>query len=335
MPATRLASIDQSSDPFGEHRACPFRRNATLLGALIEFATDSKDLDTLAAHAFAHLPPQRFAPAMRLSIAMRLQQNASAPKARQPPAPVLQSAGSLLSASLGEFGFAVLSPRHRSALLSVNPAFLNHPYQLRYELMEFAVYTLAARAQSLVPLHGACIGRKNRGALILGDSGAGKSTLAMLSLYQGFDFLAEDAVFIEPRTLRATGLANFLHVRHDSTRWLKTSERKQVRRAPEIERRSGVRKFELDLRQRPFRLAPRPLKVAALVFLSAQPAKGQLIRPLSGPAGRKRLLREQAYGAMQPQWKQFERQLRRVPAFEVRRGRHPCESLEAIATLLD
>ncbi len=66
-------------------------------------------------------------------------------------------------------------------------------YVARYDLMEFAAYTLAARSGGLVPLHAACIGRAGRGALVLGDSGAGKSTLCVRAVAAGFDFLAEDA----------------------------------------------------------------------------------------------------------------------------------------------
>jgi hypothetical protein len=228
----------------------------------------------------------------------------------------------------------VLCPRSRFALLSVNPALLQHPYHLRYELMEFAVYTLAARAQGLVPLHGGCIGKRGSGVLLLGDSGAGKSTLAMMSLYQGFDFLAEDAVFVEPRTLLATGLSNFLHVRHEATRWLQPTQRRQIRQAPRIQRRSGVRKSEVDLRQPPFRLASTPLKIAALVFLSARSGRGRMLRPLGRVVALSRLKAEQAYAVAQPAWRGFEKSLRTLPVFELRRGSHPLESLQALESLL-
>ena len=54
----------------------------------------------------------------------------------------------------------------------------------RYEMLEFAVFTLASRVQGVVPLHAACIGRRGRGLLLMGDSGAGKSTAALLGLAQ-------------------------------------------------------------------------------------------------------------------------------------------------------
>ena len=78
----------------------------------------------------------------------------------------------------------------------------------------------------------------------------------------------------------ATGIANFLHVRADSLRRLGRSRAAAaIRRSPIIQRRSGVRKFELDLRRPSFRLAPEPLKIVAVVHLSAQRAGS---RPLFG-----------------------------------------------------
>jgi hypothetical protein len=56
---------------------------------------------------------------------------------------------------------------------------LRFPYHARYELIEFAVFTLAARAQGLVPLHAACVGEEGRGLLLMGESGAGKSTASL------------------------------------------------------------------------------------------------------------------------------------------------------------
>jgi len=94
------------------------------------------------------------------------------------------------------------------------------PYHTRYELIEFAVFTLAARVQSLVSLHAACVGHGGRGVLLLGPSGSGKSTVALQCLLQGLDFVAEDSVFVETGSMLTTGIANFMHVRSDSLRWV-------------------------------------------------------------------------------------------------------------------
>jgi hypothetical protein len=251
------------------------------------------------------------------------------------PIELLHGAG-LLGGATDSSNFVVLSPRERAALVVVSPQMLRFPYHTRYELIEFAVFTLAARAQSLVPLHAACVGLGGRGILLMGASGAGKSTVALLSVLNGLDFLSEDSVFVAPDTMLATGVANFLHVRADSLGWLgRSREAAAIAKSPVIRRRSGVKKFEVDLRGGRFQLAKSPLKIVGVVFLSSQKAGvDPLLKPLSKSALHAKLALEQAYGASRPQWRTFNRNMSRVAAFELRRGRHPLESVEALRSLL-
>jgi hypothetical protein len=127
-------------------------------------------------------------------------------------------------------------------------------------------------------------------------------------------------------TLLATGAANFLHVRSDSLRWLeRPRDVAAIRASPVIRRRSGVRKFEVDLRRGPYRLAASPLEIGAIVFLSAQQAAGgPLLRPLA-----------KASIANQPQWPTFCKRATRLDAFELRRGAHPLEAIDALRSLVE
>jgi hypothetical protein len=251
-----------------------------------------------------------------------------------PPIRMLQGAGFLGSATDAST-VAVLSPADRTALIIVSREMLRFPYHIRYELIEFAVFTLASRAQRLVPLHAACIGLAGKGILLMGPSGAGKSTVALQSLLEGFDFLSEDSVFVAPDSMRATGTANFLHVRADSLKWHDAVKRALIRKSPTIERRSGIKKFEVDLRRKEFRLANRPLKIIGVAFLSSRPGgSGPLLRRLSTADTLARLKREQGYGAGLPQWRGFSRTLLQLGGFEILRGAHPAASVEALRTLL-
>jgi energy-coupling factor transporter ATP-binding protein EcfA2 len=214
---------------------------------------------------------------------------------------------------------------------------LRFPYHTRYELIEFAVFTLASRVQGLVPLHGACVGRAGRGVLLLGATGAGKSTVTLQCLLEGLGLLAEDSVFVVPDTLLATGVSNFLHVRADSLRWIaQRSRATRIRKSPVIVRRSGVRKYEIDLRGEEYRLAERPLKLGAIVFLSSQRAMdGHLLKRLSQAEALSRLVQEQAYAASQPPWALFTRSVARLPFFELRRGQHPSEAVAVLRELIE
>jgi energy-coupling factor transporter ATP-binding protein EcfA2 len=328
---------DLYADPFGERPTVCVRRDLHLLGARFQFESNSAELLQLVDSAYAGLPRHRLARATaRLRVSLQLTARERQGNSAEPPPLRMLSGAGLLAGATRASNFVVLSPQEKAALVAVSPRMLQFPYHTRYELIEFAVFTLAARVQGLVSLHGACVGHAGRGVLLMGPSGAGKSTVAMLSLLDGLSFLAEDSVFVTPDTLLATGVANFLHVRADSLRWVRRArDQARIIRSRVIQRRSGVRKYEVDLRTGGYPLADRALKLGAIVFLSAKLAGGQpLLTPLTHAEALKRLAREQAYAVNQPPWGSFARNVERLPCFEMRRGQHPGESVAALRKLM-
>ncbi len=337
---------EQSSDPFGERIPLLRCKAVHVLGARFRFESNDPALLQLVAAAYQGLPRHRLSartPEVRVSL-LASPVHSTAPArtprrlaGREQPLPLdLLQASGFLGGVTPTSHSVILSPSQRTGLVVVPRQMLRFPYHVRYELIEFAVFTLAARVQHLVPLHAACVGIGGRGLLLMGPSGAGKSTVALQCLLQGFDFLAEDSVFVAPHSLLATGVANFLHVRADSVAWLgRSREASLIRRSPTIVRRSGVRKFEVDLRQNPFRSARAPLKITGVVFLSPRRAGSQpLLRSLSRPEARTAMTREQGYAAIQPQWQAFSNKLAGLNTFELRRGDHPREAAEVLAALL-
>lgn len=338
------ASDGIASDPFGERSDGLLRIRRQILGGSFEFASESRELMRLIRWAYDGLPPHRLgeSPArmtVRLVLGGHMESERAARNARaggvpEPPPFAMLSGPGLLCGAGDRSTLAVMSAEQGAALIVAARDLLRFPYHLRYELIEFAVFTLAARVQGLMPLHAACVGRGRRGLLLIGESGAGKSTAVLHCALRGLDLVAEDSLFVAPRSLLATGVANFLHVRRESLRFLPPAEASLIRRAPIIRRRSGVRKFEIDLRQRRFRLAPRPLAIDGLVALSARGAgRGPLLVPISSREALERLRLSQPYAASQPGWRTFAQRMRTVPAFELRRGRHPRESAEALEQL--
>jgi hypothetical protein len=330
---------DLLADPFRERSRTLVREPLQLLGGRFRFETNRRELMHLVDSAYAGLPRHRLSSAVpRLRVGLLLSPRGQPrPRRRLEPSPLnVFSAAGFLGGATDSSDFALVSPRERAALVVVSPKMLGFPYHTRYELIEFAVFTLAARTQGLVPLHAACVGRDGHGILLMGSSGAGKSTVALQCLLQGLDFLSEDAVFVAPDTLRATGIANFLHVRADSLRWIeRDSDAAPIRGSPVIRRRSGVKKFELDLRHGGYRLAASPLRIGAVVFLSAQKSHdGRLLRPLSKSTLLAKLANAQAYAANQPGWTTFAQRLSGLGGFELRRGRHPLEAVEILQSLL-
>jgi hypothetical protein len=247
----------------------------------------------------------------------------------------LASGAGILCHHLDASNYALVVPRLRSALVAISPSRLAQPYFARYELLEFAALSLATRVAGFVPLHAACLGRGARGVLLLGDSGAGKSTLCLRALAAGYELLGEDSVFVAPRTLRAAGLPSFLHVLCADRRRLDgVRGAAGVLAAPVITRRSGARKFELDVRRSPYRVARRALRLECVVALSARRGGAALLRPLSRAALRRMLARTQPYASGQPGWHALLRQLDRLPAFELRRGPGPEAAVTVLRTLL-
>jgi hypothetical protein len=340
MARNKLTTVpDLLADPFRERSERLIGEPFHLLGARFRFETNSRELLRLVDSAYAGLPRHRLSVGIpRLRVGLMLSSRGQPRRGRrlEPPTLDLLSTAGFLGGATDSSDFVVVSPQERAALVVVSPKMLRFPYHTRYELIEFAVFTLAARTQGLVPLHAACVGRGGHGILLMGSSGAGKSTVALQCLLQGLDFLSEDAVFVAPDTLRATGVANFLHVRADSLRWIeRDGDATRIRNSPVIQRRSGVKKFELDLRHGGYRLASSPLRIGAVVFLSAQKAgNGPLLRPLLKSTLLRRLTHAQSYAAGQPEWATFAGRLSDLGGFELRRGRHPLEAAVALRSLL-
>lgn len=329
---------DLHADPFGERFRLPFSARKHILGGRFLFESDSVALLQLVEQAYGELPPHHLpGPAQDFRIELRLVAR-NAVGASEPPPVQMRSGGGMLCGIMDACNYTILVPEQRKALVVASEDMLRRPYHLRYELIEFAVFTLASRGLGLVPLHGACVGRHGRGVLLLGASGTGKSTLALHSLLHGLDFLAEDAVFVQPESLLATGVANYLHLQADALRFVEDQRiRKWIGQSPVIRRRSGVEKFEADLRLGHGRVAGAPLELAGAVFVSSQPAgdANALLHPLPEHAIATRLADDQPYGASQPGWAQFERHMRRVGVHQLRRGGHPRASVDALLQLLD
>jgi hypothetical protein len=326
-------------DPFDERMPFPETRDLQLLGAHFRFESNSARLMRLVDQAFAKLPRHRLrasvAP-LRMRLLLRRPGTHATAAIGTPPLNTFAGSGFLCGA-IDAANFAVIAPAQASALVVVSADMLRHAYEVRYELIEFAVYVLAARVQGLVPLHAAAVSHRGRGLLLMGDSGAGKSTVALHCLLQGMQILSEDGVFVQPTDLLATGLSNFLHLQPRGLRFVDAAASvTRISRSPLIRRRSGAEKHELDLRRGGFRLAPRPVKIHALIFLSKRTAsERRLLRPVSARQRAQRLRALQPYASGQKGWRQFGRKLNAVSTFELRRGTHPRQAAAALAQLLD
>jgi hypothetical protein len=332
------ARWDPDADPFGERQRPTVCVRQPILGGRFRFESDSVELLELAEAAYGGLPTHQFsAVSPEFRIEMRVLPRA-ADGGRGIPPPVRAQAGAgVLCGMMDESNYVVLMPAQHRALVVVSEDMLAHPYHVRYELIEFAVFLLAARGLNLVPLHGACIGQDGNGALLLGASGAGKSTLALHGLLDGMEFLAEDAVFVQPDSMLATGVANYIHAKEDALRFLDDEAvRGWISASPVIRRRSGVAKFEANLREGQGRPAPRPLRLVTAIFVSSETAAdpSRLIRRVHWEQVASRLAANQPYASGQSGWDRFVHRLTGLGVYELRRGKHPRDAVAAVRNLL-
>jgi len=333
---SRHALPDIAADPFQERGAKLLRLPLHLLGGRFEFQTANRELMRLVRWAYDGLPAHRMSTAVPRCVIRLVLRDTARPRDAEEPAPLAMLSGpGLLCGASPSASAAIIAPEQHAGLVILERDMLRFPYHARYEVLEFAVFTLAARVQGLMPLHAACIGSARRALLLIGGSGAGKSTAVLHCALAGLDLVSEDSLFVAPESLLTTGVANFLHVRRDSLRFLSAADAARLRRSPLIRRRSGVEKLEIDLRQRRFRLARRPPEVVGVVDLTSQPAAGEsLLTRLRSRELLRRLRASQPYAASQPGWETFVRRISTVPAFELRRGRHPRDTVEALRHLL-
>lgn len=327
-----------AADPFAERLRPTVCVRRQILGGRFRFECDSVELLELAEAAYGGLPVHAFSTvAPEFRVEMHVVSRAPVP-GRDIPPPIRSWGGAgVLSAMMDESNYVIVLPAQHRALVVISEDMLAYPYHVRYELMELAVFTLASRGLNLVPLHGACIGHEGRGVLLLGSSGAGKSTVALHGLLDGMEILAEDSVFVQPDSLLATGVANFLHVKQDALRFLDdTAVRDWITQSPVIHRRSGVAKFEADLRQTPGRPAAAPLRLIAAIFVSGETAHdpSRLLSRVAWEEVPARLAADQPYAAGQPGWDRFVHRLSGSGVYEMRRGTHPGEAVAALRGLL-
>jgi hypothetical protein len=321
-------------DPFGEHRPRSTQR-LRLLGGDFEFEADHPRLQQIVREAYAGLPPHRLngrAPRFRVRLTAAPGRSAR----RGEPGLIRPLAGDgLLCGVMDGASFAALTPADRAGLIVVARDLLAHGYHVRYELLEFAVYVLAARARQLVPLHAACLTHAGAGVLVLGASGSGKSTLVLQAVLSGLKLVGEDSVLVQPQGLRATGIASYIHVRPDALRFLARDQRRALlRHSARIRRRSGVAKLEIDVRGEQARLAPAPAPIRAVVFLSRRRGQRELLHALPAAQMLRRLAGSQRYAARQPGWNDFCARIARLRGYELRRGAHPQEAVERLRILL-
>jgi hypothetical protein len=147
----RAGVSDAAADPFCERFSHRFSMCRQILGGSFCFESTSEVLLNLVEAAYADLPSHQFpmiAPEFRIEL--RLLPRQASPHSGEPPPMQVQSGAGMLCGVMDASNYVVLAPEQHRALVVASEDMLSHPYHLRYELIEFAVFTLATRGLGLV-----------------------------------------------------------------------------------------------------------------------------------------------------------------------------------------
>jgi hypothetical protein len=327
----------EPTDPLREHRASVFSASFHVLGARFHVESNAAALLEIVAEAFAELPAYRLdrePPELRMELVLDEQSPETYP-AGLPPLQ-FQGGNDYIVGTYDAANYLVVSPRLQSAFVRVTSGMLTHRREVRYELIESVFLLLAPRVQQLVPLHAACLGLNGNGLLLSGDSGAGKSLLCLNATQLGLEFLAEDGVFIDSRSLLAVGCPQFVHLREDALTWVADERtRNVIAESPTVLRRDNERKFEVNARKLTGNIAEQALAIRAIVILSgeisdeeAQPER------ISNAEAIRLLTAQQPYASGREQWQDFLSSLQSITAYRLRKTSDPLRRAEALRNLL-
>jgi hypothetical protein len=326
-------------DHFHAHYETTLRAEYHLLGCHYTFESNNRRLINLAAYAFAGVPKHRFPGRIRrFNIRLLLQDSDGNERQLSKVVPEINMYywNGVFCATMDPGTISMISPQTASAQIFISKQMMAFPYNVRYELIEYAVTFLAQHSRNNVSLNGACIALNGKGIVLIGGNGAGKSTTSLACLGDGFEFIAEEGLVVCTTTLLVTGLSSFIHLRPDCLRFFKATRKKRSKQTSTlIVRRSGVSKFEIDTRKLGVRLARSTVKIHALVFLTGRnTCHSSILTPLSRAESRCQLEKTQSHVSWFSQSKAVFQRLSRVPAYAVVVGDHPKSTVAALRKIL-
>ena len=332
---TKIHSLP-TFDHFHEHIETPYRAHYHLLGSHYSIESNDPHLIHLTSHAFTGVPKHHFhGHSRRFRIRLILEDidaNPGWPAKGKAPVTNMYLWNGVFCKTMGPDTVLIINPQSGSAQIVVSKQMMAFPYNVRYQLIQYAVVFLAQRSEGLISLNAACIALNGKGIVLIGDNAAGKSTTSLACLIDGFEFIAEEGLVVCPNTLRVSGLSSFLHLRPDCLRFFRELKQFQnIRKFPKIMRRNVVLKLEIDTRKLNVRLARSSVEIRALVFLSGRKAStSNLVKHVTRDETRDLLEKSQPYVTSLPRWRSFFRKLSGVPAYTIARGDHPKHTVAAI-----
>lgn len=140
---------DLFAAPFGERSEAIVREPLPLQGARFQFESNGREVLRLVESAYTGLPRHRLSAAVpRLRVGLLLTSGERLHRRSEPPPIAMLSGGGFPADATGWSDFAVISPRERAELVVMSPHMFRFPHHAGDEVIDFAVFTLAAYATS-------------------------------------------------------------------------------------------------------------------------------------------------------------------------------------------
>jgi len=210
-----------AGDPLG-HTACLAHRAAfALLGVPLEIRSNSPSVIAAAEQAFGQwrgLAPELVVPVEPAIVSVVVHPVAPRLLDGEPRAFVQRVHGRCFLASDGVNMLTAQYDQGRG-LAFVSPELLLRGDELLQNVLQLLALLLVTQ-HDRVPLHAGAVVQDGLAILLAGPSTAGKSTLCYACLRDGFQLLAEDAVYVSRRpALRLWGLGRNVHLLPDAVRF--------------------------------------------------------------------------------------------------------------------
>jgi len=117
------------------------------------------------------------------------------------------SDGSLRYVNIGQRSFLAVDLDKREGVSFLAESFVEGEARLRHRPPLDILFCMTAASLGLTALSGGCVGSRDKGVIVLGPPNSGKTTASYLASKLGFEFHADQVVFLDVRggVLRAWG----------------------------------------------------------------------------------------------------------------------------------
>lgn len=272
-------------DPLGHSEPLPLEGQYCPAGFPLVLRTNSEDVLAAARHGWQDFAPLFETVPIELRVVVEGEARELPPRAVAGPA--FRAHGHLLAFVLSPDNFALCDLDRCFCFACLTPAVARDHVYTSFHFLDAMAYACLAH-RYVTPLHAACVARRGKGILLVGESGAGKSSLAWACARAGFAYVCDDAAWLvrngaEPCLV---GKPQRMRFRPDVLEVLP-----ELRDLPRLETAIGKRSFEIRTAETPGLETAAQCRPWKLLFLARGLEAGAALVPIAREDAGRRLAR--------------------------------------------